>query len=422
MADKRKADKIRANVRALAGLKPRPERYDTGIEGRPGLVVRVWPSGKRTVLHRFKFAGEPFRVTLGDYPADSLETLLSRHQAQRLQLKRGENPAAEAQRSSQEAKTAPTVKRLAERYMEEHAKPKKRSWRGDQQVLDRDVIPAWGKLQARAITFGDVDSLIESIRKDRKRGATAPRRTLAVVRKMFAFAVKKRIVPVNPARGVDVPAAPKPRERSLTESEIRAFVRRLPLSDLNAAMRNALRLQLLTGARIGEVLGIEWREIDWDAKLWKLPGERSKNGLPNFVPLSAPALTVLKRQQRGNSTHYAFPGAGTDKPLRVDSLAKALARAREGFTDADRKPLAAFTSHDLRRTVETGLARLGVGREVRDRILNHKDRSVSGQHYNTHDYLKEKGRALVAWADSLGRVVRPGKVAQVVPIRREKAR
>ena len=76
------------------------------------------------------------------------------------------------------------------------------------------------------------------------------------------------------------------------------------------------------------------------------------------------------------------------------------------------------TPHDLRRTVETGLARLKIGREIRDRILNHKDRSVSGIHYNKYDYLSDKRAALEKWAREVRRIA-TGETTKLVRIARK---
>jgi integrase len=411
---------VDAKARSIDGLKARVSRYDESVKGRPGLIVRVWPTGTKTFMHRFQVDGGTFRLSLGEYPHMSLAAALAEYQKQRAQLQRGENPeqAALRQRAAHTEVSDPTVRQLATRYLNEHAKPRKRqrSAREDEVTLERDVLPDWGKLKARQITFADVDNLVSQIKDTKGRGATAPRKMLAVVRKMFSFAVKKRLIPMNPASGIDVPPPPPPRQRSFTDSELRSFIRCLSSSNLLPAFSDALRLQILTGARIGEILGMHAREIDLDAALWTLPQERSKNKLANLVPLTGPALAIVRRRLTEARDGMLFPQRGKGGSLRVDSLAHALARALPRFRDKEGKPLASFTSHDLRRTCETGLAKLGVIREIRDRVLNHKDMSVGAVHYNTHDFLPEKRSALEAWAVRLRHVGGPRKAAVVIPI------
>jgi integrase len=409
---------VDAKARSIDGLKARESRYDESVKGRPGLVVRVWPTGTKTFMHRFKVDRESFRLPLGEYPDMTLAAALAEYHKQRAQLQRGENPEQEArrQRAAHTEASDPTVRQLATRYLNEHAKPRKRSAREDEVILERDVLLYWGKLKARQITFADVDNLVSQIKDTKGRGVTAPRKMLAVVRKMFSFGVKKRLIPMNPALGIDVPPPPPPRQRSFTDSELRSFIRCLSSSGLQPPFCDALRLQLLTGARIGEILGMHVREIDLDAELWTLPQERSKNKLAHLVPLTGPALAIVRRRLAEARDGMLFPQRGKGGSLRVDSLAHALARELHRFRDKEGKPLASFTSHDLRRTCETGLAKLGVIREIRDRVLNHKDMSVGAVHYNTHDFLPEKRDALEKWANRLRHVGGPRRAAVVIPI------
>ena len=408
---------IEAKVKAIDALKPKADRYDEGITGRPGLVMRVWPSGKKVFVHRFKVRNVPFRLTLGEYPSTSLQTFLTNYEAQRAQLARGENPATLAQREGHARAQTPTVRALAERYIAEHAKPSKRSWREDEVILERDVLPRWGKLEARDVTYNDVDALLARIKANKERGITAPRKALAVVRKMFSWAVKKRLLELNPARGVDIGKPPAARTRALTDSELRTLLQTLPACTLSLAMKDALTLQLLTGTRIGEPLGARANEFDIEARTWLIPGSRTKNKLPHIVPLSDGAIRISQRRIDATDD-FLFPGASKRirGSIRADSLAHALTRKLQEFKDADGKAIGAFTSHDVRRTVETGLARLGISREIRDRVLNHKDASVGGVHYNQHDYLHEKRAALEAWARKLEQIA-SGKESSVTPLR-----
>ena len=412
---------IAANKKAIDALPIKADRYDEGIIGRPGLVVRVWPSGKKVFVHRFKVRNLTFKLTLGEYPAISLATFLSLHQDQRDQLARGDNPATEAQRESHARAQTPTVNTLAHRYLEEHAKPTKRTWREDEKILDRDVLPKWGKLDARDITFADVDTLLTKIKTDQKRGITAHRKVLACVRKMFSFAVKKRLIESNPARGVDIGKPPAARTRSLSETELHTLLHALPSLPINDAMKDAIHLQLLTCTRIGEPIGALVREFDIGAREWLIPGTRTKNRMPLCLPLSDPAMEIVTRRIKTAQDGVLFPGPGTGRPMLAGSVAHALKRHVGAITTDTGDAIPPFTSHDLRRTVETGLARLGVPREIRDRVSNHKDASVGGVHYNQHDYLAEKRAALDLWARKLEQIA-SGQQATVTPIRRARLR
>jgi integrase len=181
-----------------------------------------------------------------------------------------------------------------------------------------------------------------------------------------------------------------------------------------------IRLLILTGQRRGEVAGMNWGELSDDISTWTMPGERTKNGAVHMVPLSGPAGDLLcgllpadagqaKRAiaERRASAALVLPGAvGTsfagwskakaalDKGI---TEARATAAAVAGTTAA---PLVPWSVHDLRRTVATGLQRLGVRLEVTEAVLNHISGSRGGIAgvCQRHDWAAEKHAALEAWA------------------------
>jgi integrase len=180
-----------------------------------------------------------------------------------------------------------------------------------------------------------------------------------------------------------------------------------------------VRLLMLTGQRRGEVAGINWRELPDDLAAWTIPGGRTKNGAAHVVPLSESARALLRATlpedtteaaraigERRAAAALALPGAlGT--PFAGWSKAKAAldktiteARTKAAATGATAAPLVPWSEHDLRRTVATGLQRLGVRLEVTEAVLNHISGSRGGIAgvYQRHDWASEKRAALDAWA------------------------
>jgi integrase len=176
-------------------------------------------------------------------------------------------------------------------------------------------------------------------------------------------------------------------------------------------------LLILTGQRRGEVAGMTWAELSDDLTSWTLPGERTKNGAAHVVPLSAPARDLLKALLPGDANEakralaerraagtLVLPGAvgtpfsGWSKSK--GALDKAITEAAAGTSAAS---LAPWSIHDLRRTVATGLQRLGVRLEVTEAVLNHISGSRGGIAgvYQRHDWANEKRAALDAWAAHL---------------------
>jgi integrase len=154
--------------------------------------------------------------------------------------------------------------------------------------------------------------------------------------------------------------------------------------ELQPAYRDALRLLILTGARKQEIGELRWDELK-DGTI-TLEGERTKTGVPHVIPLSSAARSIVKVSNNGA---YAFtlgryPISAWARPKRkLDEVS--------GVTD--------WTIHDLRRTVATGLQRLGVPLPVTEAILGHTSGSRGGivGVYQRHDYAQEKAAALEAW-------------------------
>lgn len=401
---------VKANDLAIKALKPRTERYEVAVRDCRGLIVCVWPSGARTFLLRYRQDGTLKRVTLD---ATTLAGARKEWETKRDDVKRGEDPAAAVmatraikQLKRQEERGAPTVETLGHEYIKRYAKQKKKSWRADELMLETAVYTEWGKVKVRDLKRRDVIALIDKIAE---RTPVRANRVLAVIRKMFNWAVERDVLEHSPCAGVKPPGAEQSRERVLTDAELKAFWNGLAESELDELDQAALKLQLLTGARIGEVVGASWSEIDLKKGEWLIPGKRSKNKRESLVPLSSAAMDVLSELL--HESEYVFPRAsGGTGHTRIDVITHNLRMALPAF-EVER-----FTSHDLRRTAATRLAELGTPRVVIDAILNHVDRSVSAI-YDRHNYANEKRAALEAWARKLEQIV-SGKESTVTPLRR----
>ena len=158
---------------------------------------------------------------------------------------------------------------------------------------------------------------------------------------------------------------------------------------------------------------MEWKEIDGD--LWTLPGARTKNGRVHVVPLSEMALKELDQDPRLHKL-YVFPSPkGKNQP--ISNTGKAVrgtnGKKKPGRNIRAESEVKDFTPHDLRRTLSTGLTKLGFSRFIVDRLLNHVEPGVGGV-YDRHDYLKEKTEAAEAWGRHLRSIIgKSGKVIQV---------
>jgi integrase len=173
---------------------------------------------------------------------------------------------------------------------------------------------------------------------------------------------------------------------------------------LGITVERILRLALITGQRRSEItqaLKTEFNLTGADPA-WVIPGARTKNGVMHRVPLTPMAVELFSAAVADSKTPFVFPGRGTtDSAIDPHAVTRAMSRLMKdlGIPDA--------TIHDMRRTVGTDLARLGVSKDIRARLLNHVDgaRSVTDAVYNQHEFWAEKRAALGLWEAELRRIV-----------------
>jgi integrase len=396
----------------VQSLKPKTKRYEVWDSAAPGFGVRVTPKGVKSFVYLYRFDGLPRRMTLGRYPKLSLAKARMQYAAAKATLEEeGTDPGQSLVSKRAASRLAPTVSQLVDEYIEKWAMPRKRSWKEDKRLLEHDVVPSLGRKKAATVTRRDIRLLLDGI-IDRGAPITA-NRVLAVVRKMFRFAVSRDIVPSNPCEAIEAPAKESSRERVLSESELKTVWNGLQSKELSMSepVKMALRLMLVTGQRKGEVVSARWNEIDLKAGWWTIPPEKAKNGLPHRVPLSPLALTLLKeiRELSGDS-QFLLPSSQGDKSIRDDAVSKAVRR-----NEAQLK-VAHFTPHDLRRTAASHMASSGISRLVISKILNHVDRGVTAV-YDRHSYDREKRTALNAWSRHLDTITSGKKTSKVVNIK-----
>jgi integrase len=410
-----------------------------------GFSFRVMPSGAKTWLYIYSFAGKRREINLGCYPEVTLKTARAKFEEARRKVKNGVDPVVEEQEKAEARRRAPTVKDLCDEYLERHAKRFKKSWVEDERILAREVVPAWGRRQAADIIKRDVLKVVEAI-LDRGSPGMA-NNSFQVIRKMFNFAVERDILPFSPCTGLKLPAPKLSRDRTLSEQEIKAFWNNLDGCAISSGIRAALRLTLVTAQRPGEVIGLHTDEID--GEWWHLPAERSKNGKAHRVPLTPLAREIIDRaiaeikEARGlepdqKYSGFVFPTPHLNKVRPMDQHAMALATKKNlarPLTDSKGRPLLDasgkratenrfgidhFTPHDLRRTAATRMAESGEMDEVIDAVLNHAKQGVI-RVYNLYRYDKEKQAALESWDRRLRGIITGETSGKVISLRRHRS-
>jgi integrase len=225
-------------------------------------------------------------------------------------------------------------------------------------------------------------------------GPIAANRARIALSSFFTWAMREGLADINPVIGTNRPTEERSRDRVLSDDE---------LARIWTACRDddygwIVRLLILTGHRREEVGGMAWPELDLQRACWSIPRERTKNGLPHEVPLSEAAIKILQNQPRQEGRQLVFGEA--EGSFQGWSKAKA---ALDKRIRTSGPPLAAWRLHDIRRTVATRLAEMGILPHVIAAVLNHISGHKAGVAgiYNRATYAKEKREALNAWAEHM---------------------
>jgi len=379
-----------------------------------GFGLKITPAVRKVFVFQYRMGGRGARTeryTIGEYRSPYTVDG-ARGEAVRLlaEVKAGRNPA-DGKRRSESARTRLFGGVTAE-FIERHAKPNTRDWRKTEYLLRRDVLPFWSTRPVREITRPDVIELIDRVAD---RGARIhANRVLAAVRVLFNWALSRGVIEASPAAGVKAPGAEAVRERVLSEDELRQVWRAAEVTPY--PFGPFFKLLIVTAQRRDEVAGMRWSEIDEARALWTIPGDRAKNGRAHEVPLSAPALDVLRSLPRLDGSDLVFT---TNGQASISGFSKAKARLDRasgvGLTERDE-----WRVHDLRRTVTTFMAGMEIAPHVVDKLLNHVSGTIRGVAavYNRHSYTDERRRALDAWARRLAAIVATESVGNVVAFAR----
>jgi len=375
----------------------------------PGLTFRVSAAtasnlgGRRDWLLRYRPRGQKQRaVALGTYPVVSLAKARERAGEIVSAAKRGldliaaEKRDAEA-RHAAEAKARPLCE-IANAYLE--SVKRLRSWRSIESRTRCHIIPKLGGKPIGEITRADLVEFLDNL--ERKHGLRHQiNRCRETLRGIFAFAIERELISVSPVIGISKRKVEIPRDRTLSPDELASLWR--AIERLPELPRAYFLVVLLTGARRNEVGRMEWCEVDLDAALWRLPAERNKSARPFEIPLSEPVVETLRMLPRLGPLVFTINGV---RPMSLDPWIERV-RRDAGLINA--------RLHDLRRTLRTGLAEIGISFEVAERVLNHAMPGLQAV-YNHHNYLAEKRRALQLWAEHV-RAIAEERETKIIALR-----
>ena len=363
MAKLRLTDRI---VLKLEADENRNKQYrDAEVTGFALVVTR---KGSKSFVLNYTFSGNERRMTIGSFPAWSTTAAREEAKALRREIDRGVDPMAKRE----EMASAPTMADLWKEYSRIHLpKLAEKNAKDQQRAWERHVEPMIGKIKLRDLTSRQIDELHRNISQS---APTMANRVIAYLRKALNIALRNQWVDTNVANGVQKNRE-EGRNRYLSETEKNRLLDALGRMP-NQKAANAIRLLLLTGARRSEVFGAEWTEFDLDRGLWTKPAGRVKTRRDTRVPISQPAIMLLKNMERERKTGYLFP-TRTGSPMRdINSPWRWL------LDEADLKD---FRIHDLRHSFASFLVSDGQTLETIGRLLGHTQAQTTARYAHLMD-------------------------------------
>ena len=362
--------KGKLTVRSVEAIKSGPADVIMWDSELAGFGCKVTPAGKRSYFLYYRTKeGQQRRPTIGVH--GPLRPEAAREIARRwlADVAQGKDPS----KTRTENRAAPTVRDLCARYMVEHAETRKKetSIRNDRRLIDSHLLPALGTKKIGSVTRADIAALHHSLRAT----PYEANRMLAMASKMFGLAERwgLRADGSNPAKNIDRFREEK-RERYLSSAEVARLWAVLNSADAAAKASSsaigAIKLLMLTGRRLNEVLGLRWAWIDFDAKVMRLPDTKNGALLVSLGDAAVAVLAELKAEGRDDN----FVIAGQRKGAALVNLQKPW-RALRASADLDDVRI-----HDLRHTYASIGAGLGMSLPLLGRLLGHTQAATTSRY------------------------------------------
>ena len=399
---------------SVKNAKPRAARYELP-DGGTGLYLVVQPGGAKSWAVRYRIGDRPRKHTLDGYP--TLGLVEARRLARKAMeaVAEGADPADKKATARRKSDLPQTIDDLTVLFIERYAKKncRTRTWQETARILGLEDDPdepgklrrtksggalaKWRGRRLDSIKRRDVVALLEDIASDH---VVYANRVLAALRRMFNWAIERDLMEASPCAKVKAPSQERPRDRVLSDEELGLVLR--AAQKLEAPFGPYMQILTLTLQRRSEIAGMCWDEIDWAQKLWVLPAARTKNDNEHIVPLSSSALKILEtlRETRIVGSELVFTTTGRSPVSGFSKVKKQLDALIEQERGA---AIAPWRFHDLRRSGNSKMPRLGVELAVCEKILNHVSGTFSGVVgvYQRYAFLDEKRDALEKWAQFL---------------------
>jgi integrase len=363
---------------------------DTAVKG---FALRVTDRGVKSFIWEGRFKGRRERYTIGQFPDWSVQNAREKALAIKAGVAHGIDPFIERKASREELvfghwkEEDGTGAGLVQAYMNRHAKPHKRSWKGDQRLIDSYVPASWDGRRLSDIGRDDVAKLHDKI--GREHGHYAANQLIRLLRTMFNLAINWELFAGNNPAARHTMFPEQKRDRFLSADEL-ARVNNALMKEPNPYWRAYFALCLYLGTRKSELLSAHWSGIDFKQKTWRI--EQTKVGHPHVLPLPAAAISILESLPSRGKSEWVFPGVGATGHLVEAKIA--WKRIRDDAKVPD------VRIHDLRRTLGSWLAASGHSLQLIGKALNHTNPNTTAiyarlQLDSVRDALESNSQAMI---------------------------
>jgi integrase len=399
----------RLTAKFVESAKAHDRRIEIPDSGCAGLYLILQPTGRKSWALRYRRPDKrPAKLTFDGFP--SLADARRRAATALHELEQGRDPAKdkfEARRLAAQAdaeRKRDTVEQLVAQFLDEHVRKKLRpnSRQQVEHIFNDFVMPAWRGRVIHDVQRRDVRELVKGIASDRPIMAN---RALAALSKFFGWLCEEDVIAASPCVGVKMPSAENVRDRFLDDEEIVSLWKACDAIGNPAGA--CFKTLLLLGQRRGEIAGMRRPEID-AAGVWHVPQDRMKGKRAHALPLPPQVQEIIAAMPVIDNSDFVFTATG-HAPLAHFGRMKAALDARMAVK-------APWHTHDLRRTLATGMARIGVPVTTVEKILAHRSgtfRGIVGT-YQQHSFIPEMRAALEKWAEHVDELVNGKPAAKVI--------
>jgi len=377
-------------------LKPQSKEYT--VSDSNGLSLRVRPNGTKNFQYQYMVNGQRGRVNYGIYPAKTLIDARSDHSSTKAKIKN--EKIAPKSKIKDKLDKDPTIKEFAETFYEDYLMINSRNKKcadESNDLLNRNFVNHLGSHKLKTISRSTIVDILKNVAS---RGPITANRSLSIIKVVFNYAIDLGIIEFSVVAGIrkkSIGGVEVSRDRHLSINEIGIFLRTIDQSKLPLQVKLVLKILLYTGKRVSEVLSIKLDELDLENRIWKLPKERTKIFKKDEIYLTDSLLIFIDElMSLNNGSKWLVPALKNNNQHMEHRFVSRSLKANLGFFGF-KKP---FVTHDLRRSLSTGMNDIAIFPHVVEFILAHAIKG-SEKTYNLSKKWDEKVDAWLKWESKL---------------------